>query len=180
MERRATITIIDGNFNPANNNISTPGDEYNQSYSPWKIVRQMKAIKDTIKEQVGLGSVIGTISLICSAITVIVLIGTPAVRQGELNGTYGAQIDRLVIAQKDNDERQTKQLNEAVTRIEAGIKQAVDLALQNREEMRSMRTSTDGAFVELRQDTKGLWKWATSIDGRVGVLEAEIRNRKEK
>jgi len=146
----------------------TPGDEYNQSHNEAKLTRQMRAIK----QHFGLGSLLGSIAI-------LVAIGAPFVRQSEINGSSTMAIDRLTVAQRENKEEQARNLADAVTRIEAGIKTAVDLAVQNREEMRSMRTSTDGAFVELRQDTKGLWKWATSIDGRVGVLEAEIR-KKEK
>ncbi len=150
------------------NRILTPGDEYNQSHNEAKLTRQMRAIK----QHFGLGSLLGSIAI-------LVAIGAPFVRQSEINGSSTMAIDRLTVAQRENKEEQARNLADAVTRIEAGIKTAVDLAVQNREEMRSMRTSTDGAFVELRQDTKGLWKWATSIDGRVGVLEAEIR-KKEK
>lgn len=154
--------------------ILTPGGEYNQNHGEAKLTRQLKAIK----ENFGMGSLLGLLSMIVSIIVAVMVIGTPVYKQGEIQGASAKAIEGLEKAQKETKEEQARALSEAVMRIEAGIKQAVDLAQQNREEMRAMRTSTDGAFVELRQDTKGLWKWATSIDGRVGVLEAEIKQKK--
>lgn len=134
-----------------------------------KVTRQIRALKQNF----GLGSILGTIAI-------IIAIGAPVVRQGELNGTYATAIDRIAAAQKETKEEQAKALNDAVARIEAGIKQSIDLAAQNREEMRTMRGSIEDQIREQRQKADALWNWNGKLDGQVKALETEVRlNRKK-
>jgi hypothetical protein len=152
----------------------TPPDEYNQNHSEAKLTRQVKAIKDNF----GMGSILGTVSLLVSIIVAVIVIGTPVYKQGEASGTTTKAVEVLTTAQREMREESVRFNVDILNRIEALGKQTLESTQEMRAEMRSMRQTTDGAFVELRQDTKGLWKWATSIDGRVGVLEAEIKQKK--
>lgn len=136
------------------------------THSDWRIVNQMRAIK----QHLGLGPILGTIAI-------IIAIGAPAVKQGEINGTTTRAVEALSKEQAANQTANERSLTEAVTRIEAGIKTAVDLSQQSLNETRALRTSTDNALGQVRQETMGLWKWSTDIGTRVGQLESEIKKR---
>lgn len=157
------------------NKILTAGGQSIVSHldSSWKIVNQMRALK----EHLGLGSVLGTIAI-------VIAIGAPAVKQGEINGTTTRAVEALTKEQAVNQAANEKALsdavmrmNESATRIEAGVRAAVDLSQQSLNETRALRTSTDNALGQIRQETMGLWKWSTDIGARVGQLESEIKKR---
>lgn len=166
MESAGSITQIGRRARESDPTGVTGGDEYNQSHSDWKIVRQVKAITKTVKEHVGLGSVLGTIAI-------IIAIGAPAVKQGEINGTYAKAIDNLTTAQKENDIRQERALTEAVGRIEAGINRAVDLAQQNREDMRSMRENMERRVDKIETLSQSNWNKMVEVSNRMGIVEAK-------
>lgn len=170
--RRGTITRV------------TPGDDYNENHSEAKVRKQVRWIKDNL----GLGTVFVFVTAVCTTLLLIVNLATPAVKQGEINGTTTRALDALTKAQQDNKEeqsralaaataQQSKELAGAVNEIKAMVKQSLDLAQQNQAEMRSMRESSERQLIEVRQDTKALWNWLGELKNKITTVEAEVKLR---
>lgn len=160
-----------------NRNVVTAVDEYNDRHTEAKIVRQAKGLK----EHFGLEMVVAIVALLIS-------VGGVVAYQSRTNGVNATAIDNLATAQKTDREeaarqreeaarqndKQAKLMAESVDRIEALVNQTVDLVKQTQIEMRAHGAE----LVELRQDTKALWKWGTGLERQIGVLEAEIKRNK--
>lgn len=162
-----TLTEIGQRQREKDSNISTGERRHTDRNGEWKVVRQVKGIK----QHIGLGSIIGTVAL-------IVAVGTPAVKQGQINGTQAQAIDNLAKTQKESDERSSRALSEAVQRIEAGIKEAVNLAQENRAEVRSMRETQERKIDAMQLKVDSTWNWMVELKNRIGMIEAETKQKK--
>jgi len=163
----------------ASKNIISIGAEYNEGHLEAEAEAEMTRQFRWIKQNLGLGAILGAVATFLSALAVIVLIASPAVKQGEINGATLKAIDTLVVAQKENKEEQAKALSDAVTRIETLVNRSVDLAQANREDMRSMRESLERRLGLVEQKTDSNWNWMTDLKTRVGQVEIELKKREK-
>lgn len=132
-----------------------------------KLTRQFRVLR----QHFGFGSLVGVLSFILSLITIVLMIGTPVYKRGETDGASAKALSNLEETQKQTKEEFSRALSDAVIRIEAGVKQAIDLAQQNREDVKSMRESSERQLVELRQQVLAAWTQQGKLESRISRIE---------
>lgn len=143
-------------------------DKSSASHRESKWDRQMRVLK----ENFGPASLLSIIAIVCSLVTVAFLIGSPIVSQAGRNEATATGLDNIRTAVKENEERQTKALSEAVIRIEASVNRSVELAVQNQSEVRSMRESFDRRIDQVANKADAAWNNMVELKGRIGKIEA--------
>lgn len=127
-----------------------------------KLSRQFQWIK-----KLGFGTIFFFVTGICSALLLVVNLATPAVKQGEINGSTNTRLDGIAATQKESDERHTKALLDGMTEIK-------DLIKKQSEDMRQSQQHFDQQLIEVRQDTKGLWNWIGTLKIDIGELKGRV------
>lgn len=165
MQRADAIPQIGSKRRDDNPIILTPGADYNESHKGWKIVAQAKALK----EHFGFGTVFGLIAVFIS-------LATPIAYQSKTNGATAAAVDNLTRAQ----EQMLKTTTESIARIEAQVNRSVDLATQNREDMRSIREEMNRRVDKIETLSQSNWNKMVEVSNRVGIVEAKQATQKER
>jgi hypothetical protein len=157
------------------NDILTPNAEYNEYYSEARLTQQVR----WIKQNLGIGAILGGCALFLSALVAVVTLAGPAVRQGEINGSTTRAVEALGVAQRENREESAHALAEAVTRIETLVNKSVGIAEQTHGEMIAMRESNERKLSSLEDKQLSMWNWMVDLKSRVGMIEAEAKQKEK-
>lgn len=144
--------------------ILTPGDEYNESHSRWKIVAQTKALRERFGWE-----------MVASILAVVISVGGVVAYQSGTNAKTTTAVESLSKSQ----EQMTKSTAESIGRIEAQVNRSVDLAVQNREDMRSMRENMERRVDKIETLSQSNWNKMVEVSNRMGIVEAKQARQKE-
>lgn len=145
----------------------TPTGESIDDYGEAKLTTQWRSLK-----KIGLGTIFFILTGIASTTIAIEQLVSPAIGQAKQNGITNSRLDSIAATQKENDERQARLAKESEDRQNKAL-------LDGLARIETAVGVQGTALGQLRQDTMGLWKWATALDGRIGMLEADSKKREK-
>lgn len=155
--------------NRADDDTLPPDDKRNEPRIEAKVTRQIK--------EVGLGAILGAISILIAAITLTITFTEKANQRGLIDGTVQQALKNTESNRADDKklvEDDKKTLLDAIQGLRGEITQALDIAKQTRVDVNTMRQSSDQQMVELRQQAQANWAWSGKLESRIASLEMKI------
>lgn len=179
MERADRLVLAGGKHGSDDKNKLTGAAKDNQDYeSKWD--RQVRVLKQNFGPASVLAVIATIVATAAAVVAILVAVGGPIVGQAGVNSASAVALDNLKESVKENKEEQAKALADGLGRIEAAVNRSVDLALQNREdlrmvrdEMRANKEGTERRIDKIEQKADANWNWMGQINNRVGQLEAK-------